>query len=96
MARIKAKPMNRVPIAPINKKGFRTTPSPAVFDPAAAAFAQPQRFVYPNSTPITQGGYGGQVPMFVSFDLIIYFFYILLVIKCFFLFVLLNSSFIPE
>jgi hypothetical protein len=47
MARIKAKPMNRIPVTPIAggpvpiKNGYRTTPPPppAVFDPAAAAYA---------------------------------------------------------
>jgi len=55
MARIKAKPMNRLPIAPVSlpiKNGYRT--SPPVFDPTASAFTSPQRFMYPNG-PLPQG-----------------------------------------
>jgi hypothetical protein len=82
MARIKAKPMNRIPVTPIAggpvpiKNGYRTTPPPppAVFDPAAAAYAaaaQP-RFVYPNGTtmPISATAVppfrGDQIHMIVS------------------------------
>lgn len=70
MARIKAKPiLNRLPIAPVQipmKNGFRTTPPPTVFDPAAAAFTTQQRYVYANGATLPQGAvsYGGQVPMF--------------------------------
>lgn len=75
MARIKAKPMNRLPIAPAvqipNKNGFRATPppAPAVYDPAATyATATQQRYVYAaNGATLPQGTvpYSGQV-MFVS------------------------------
>lgn len=70
MARIKAKPiLNRLPIAPVQipmKNGFRTTPPPTVYDPAAAAFTTQQRYVYANGATLPQGAvsYGGQVPMF--------------------------------
>ncbi|XP_057666887.1 la-related protein 4 isoform X2 [Diorhabda carinulata] len=53
MARIKAKPMNRLPIPPVTgvKNGFRATPPPtAVYDPAAYPPGQ-QRFIYANGTP---------------------------------------------
>lgn len=55
MARIKAKPMNRLPLPPVTpavKNGFRATPPPtAVYDPAAYPPGQ-QRFIYtPNGTP---------------------------------------------
>lgn len=72
-ARIKAKPMNRLPIAPPvqipNKNGFRATPPPPVYDPTTYATAQP-RYVYTNGA-IPQGTvpYSGQV-MFVSTVLI--------------------------
>lgn len=71
MARIKAKPMNRPPMTPvqmpINKNGYRTPP-PAVFDPAVTAFTPQQRFVYANGASLPQGtvSYSGQVPIFVS------------------------------
>ena len=76
MARIKAKPMARLPIggpaaggpggvggAPPHKGGgFKSTPPP-VFEPAAAGFTQPQRYVYTNGPAIP-----GTVPynVFVS------------------------------
>lgn len=53
MARIKAKPMNRLPLQPVTnvKNGFRATPPPtAVYDPAAFPPGQ-QRFIYTNGTP---------------------------------------------
>lgn len=53
MARIKAKPMNRLPLHPVTnvKNGFRATPPPtAVYDPAAFPPGQ-QRFIYTNGTP---------------------------------------------
>ncbi|CAH1155731.1 unnamed protein product [Phaedon cochleariae] len=64
MARIKAKPMNRLPTMPaaaaavaatgVNvgvKNGYRSTPPPtAVYDPAAYPPGQ-QRFIYANGTP---------------------------------------------
>lgn len=75
MARIKAKPMNRLPIAPPaqipNKNGFRATPPPpttATYDPSTAAYAAAtqQRFVYANGASLPGSvPYGGQV-MFVS------------------------------
>lgn len=60
MARIKAKPMNRLPIAPPvqipNKNGFRATPPPPVYDPATAfAAATQQRYVYANGAALPQG-----------------------------------------
>lgn len=75
MARIKAKPMNRLPIASTvsipNKNGFHATPPPpAVYDPAAAAYASGStpRFVYTNGGPLPQGNvpFGGPM-VFVSF-----------------------------
>lgn len=75
MARIKAKPMNRLPIAPVAgvpmKNGFRSTPPPTVFDPATAFTAQ-QRFIYPNGAATIPPNVppppfaGGQVHMIVS------------------------------
>ncbi|KAK9746482.1 La domain [Popillia japonica] len=65
MARIKAKPMNRLPIpavAPI-KNGFRLTPPPAVYDPAAYPPGQ-QRFIYPNNTPGQSVTYANQVQIY--------------------------------
>lgn len=57
MARIKAKPMNRLPLPPVTnvKNGFRNTPPPpAVYDPTAFTPGQ-QRFVYSNGTPAPPG-----------------------------------------
>lgn len=73
MARIKAKPMNRLPIAPPaqipNKNGFRATPPPpAGYDPTNAyAAANQPRYMYPNGTALPQGTvpYSSQV-VFVS------------------------------
>ncbi|KAI4471722.1 lupus la protein-related [Holotrichia oblita] len=65
MARIKAKPMNRLPIpavAPI-KNGFRLTPPPAVYDPATYPPGQ-QRFIYPNNTPGQSVTYANQVQIY--------------------------------
>lgn len=73
MARIKAKPMNRLPMASVqipNKPGFAPTPPPPVFDPTAAFAAAQPRFSYAaNGATISQGtvAYGGQMHMFVSF-----------------------------
>lgn len=71
MARIKAKPMNRIPLAPPvqlpNKNGFRATPPP-VYDAATAyAAATQQRYMYANNASLSQTTvpYSGQV-MFVS------------------------------
>lgn len=57
MARIKAKPMNRLPIPPVPaaaaavKNGYRATPPPtAIFDPQAFPPGQ-QRYIYTNNTP---------------------------------------------
>lgn len=73
MARIKAKPMNRLPISNVqmqNRPGFTPTPPPPLFDPNAAAFAPaPPRFTYAaNGATIPQGtvAYGGPMHMFVS------------------------------
>ncbi|KRT82478.1 hypothetical protein AMK59_4511 [Oryctes borbonicus] len=65
MARIKAKPMNRLPIpavAPL-KNGFRLTPPPAVYDPATYPPGQ-QRFIYPNNTPGQSVTYANQVQIY--------------------------------
>lgn len=81
MARIKAKPMNRLPMASVqipNKPGFTPTPPPPVYDPNAVASgytaATPQRYSYTtNGAPISQGtvAYGGQMHMFVSYNIYI-------------------------
>lgn len=78
MARIKAKPLQRIPLTPNVsgvqlKNGYRATPPPttaAVFDPAAFT----QRFVYPagaaipaSTVPAAQ--FSGQVQFIVSNDL---------------------------
>lgn len=79
MARIKAKPLQRIPLTPNVsgvqlKNGYRATPPPAtaaaVFDPTAYT----QRFVYPagaaipaSTVPAAQ--FSGQVQFIVSFDL---------------------------
>lgn len=67
MARIKAKPMNRLPMPPVSgvKNGFRNTPPPAaMFDPATFPPGQ-QRFVYANGTP-GPPSYPNQVQLYVS------------------------------
>ncbi|XP_017774776.1 PREDICTED: uncharacterized protein LOC108561383 isoform X3 [Nicrophorus vespilloides] len=71
MARIKAKPMNRLPIPPVAaaaagtvvKNGFRATPPPAaVYDPAAFPPGGQQRFIYTaNGTPGQSVSYTNQV-----------------------------------
>ncbi|KAI4491665.1 PREDICTED: la-related protein CG11505 isoform X1 [Polistes canadensis] len=58
MARIKAKPMNRLPIPVVAgvggiKNGYRTPPPPPVYDPSNYTAGQ-QRFLYPNGTTIPQ------------------------------------------
>ncbi|GLV42787.1 La-related protein 4B [Carabus blaptoides fortunei] len=68
MARIKAKPMNRLPLPPVAgvKNGFRSTPPPAaVYDPTAFTPGQ-QRFVYANGTPGPTGSvpYANQVHVY--------------------------------
>lgn len=84
MARIKAKPMNRLPIppAPVTapavgiKNGYRTTPPPPpqVYDHNSFPPGQ-QRFLYTNGTAIPQTTippYTNQVHLYVSiskFDL---------------------------
>lgn len=76
MARIKAKPMNRLPIPGVAgvsgiKNGYRTPPPPpvgAVYDPNSYASGQ-QRFLYTNGTTIpqtTMPPYPNQV-VYVSF-----------------------------
>lgn len=76
MARIKAKPMNRLPIPPVvsamgpMKNGFR--PSPAAptttpaFDPTTAYPPTQQRFLY-NGSSIPSVNYGSPVQIYVSF-----------------------------
>lgn len=71
MARIKAKPMNRLPIPPVPgvKNGFRSTPpQTAMYDPSTFPPGQ-QRFVYANGTPGPPGSvsYANQVQLYVSF-----------------------------
>ncbi|XP_018323017.1 la-related protein CG11505 isoform X2 [Agrilus planipennis] len=68
MARIKAKPMNRMPIAPpipsAFKNGYRVTPPPtAVYDPAAFPPGQ-QRFIFANGTPGQSVTYPNQVHVY--------------------------------
>ncbi|KAJ8866018.1 hypothetical protein PR048_033542 [Dryococelus australis] len=65
MARIKAKPMNRLPlphvppIGAVMKNGFRTPPAAPVYDPNA--YQGQQRFVYTNGSSIPAGvNYGNQ------------------------------------
>ncbi|XP_017755765.1 PREDICTED: la-related protein 4 isoform X3 [Eufriesea mexicana] len=58
MARIKAKPMNRLPIPAVAsvggiKNGYRTPPPPPVYDPNSYTTGQ-QRFLYPNGTTMPQ------------------------------------------
>lgn len=55
MARIKAKPMNRLPLHPVTnvKNGFRGASGPtAVYDPSSFPPGQ-QRFIYTNGNPGT-------------------------------------------
>lgn len=56
MARIKAKPMNRLPIPTVGvggiKNGYRTPPPP-VYDPSSYTAGQ-QRFLYTNGTTMPQ------------------------------------------
>lgn len=73
MARIKAKPMNRLPIPPVApglgamKNGYRTPPAAAatapVFDPAAYQTAQ-QRLVYTTNGSSFPPNYGNQVQIY--------------------------------
>lgn len=71
MARIKAQPMNRLPIpggvsvAAAVKNGYRATPPTAVYDPAAFPPGQ-QRFIYANGTPGQPVTYPNQVHVYVS------------------------------
>ncbi|KAK2588881.1 hypothetical protein KPH14_001745 [Odynerus spinipes] len=58
MARIKAKPMNRLPIPVVAgvggiKNGYRTPPPPPVYDPSNYTAGQ-QRFLYTNGTTMPQ------------------------------------------
>lgn len=74
MARIKAKPMNRLPIPAVAsvggiKNGYRTTPPPPpVYDPNSYTAGQ-QRFLYTNGTTMpqtTMPPYANQVHVYVS------------------------------
>ncbi|XP_065160703.1 la-related protein 4 isoform X2 [Atheta coriaria] len=70
MARIKAKPMNRLPMPPVTnvKNGFRATPPPAaVFDPASFPPGQ-QRFVYANGTPSQTVPFGNHVHVYPPYQ----------------------------
>lgn len=72
MARIKAKPMNRLPIPAVTnvggmKNGYRTPPPPPVFDPSSYPTGQ-QRFLYTNGTAMpqtTMPPYPNQVHVYV-------------------------------
>ncbi|CAG2065283.1 unnamed protein product, partial [Timema podura] len=68
MARIKAKPMNRLPMPPVPplstamKNGFRTPPAP-LYDPNA--YQSQQRFIYTNGSSIPPSvNYGNQVHVY--------------------------------
>ena len=70
MARIKAKPMNRMPLPPVPamgaamKNGYRTPPT-AMYDPNA--YQGQQRFLYTNGSSIPPSvSYGNQVHVYVS------------------------------
>ncbi|XP_076172164.1 la-related protein 4B isoform X1 [Ptiloglossa arizonensis] len=71
MARIKAKPMNRLPIPAVAgvggiKNGYRTPPPPPVYDPNSYTAGQ-QRFLYPNGTTMPQTSmppYANQVHLY--------------------------------
>lgn len=73
MARIKAKPMNRLPIPTVAnvggiKNGYRTPPPQPVYDPSSYPPGQ-QRFLYTNGTTIPQNTmppYPNQVHVYVS------------------------------
>lgn len=74
MARIKAKPMNRLPMPAVPgvggiKNGYRTPPPPpAVYDPGTYPPSQ-QRFLYTNGTTMpqtTMPPYANQVHVYVS------------------------------
>nr|CAD7570427.1 unnamed protein product [Timema californicum] len=69
MARIKAKPMNRLPMPPVPplstamKNGFRTPPAPPLYDPNA--YQSQQRFVFTNGSSIPPSvNYGNQVHVY--------------------------------
>lgn len=79
MARIKAKPMNRLPLPPVRagglasmKNGYRTPPG--TYDPNAGPFQAPpptpgaqQRFLYTNGSSIPPPvNYSNQVHVYVS------------------------------
>lgn len=80
MARIKAKPMNRLPMPSVAgvaggiKNGYRTPPPPQpVYDPGSYPPGQ-QRFLYTNGTAMpqtTMPPYTNQVHVYVSKNLII-------------------------
>ena len=74
MARIKAKPMNRLPIPTTVtgvggiKNGYRTPPPPPVYDPTSFQPGQ-QRFLYTNGTTMPQTTlppYPNQIHLYVS------------------------------
>lgn len=76
MARIKAKPMNRLPIPTVAgvggiKNGYRTPPPHPVYDPSSYTAGQ-QRYVYTNGTTMpqtTMPAYANQV-VYVSMQLL--------------------------
>lgn len=76
MARIKAKPMNRLPIPPVPsigaaiKNGYRTTP--ALYDPNTFQ-GQQRGFMYNGSSVAPSVNYGSQVHVYVSIFLIVYY-----------------------
>lgn len=81
MARIKAKPMNRLPIPPVvsgmgaMKNGYRASSTPATaattpaFDPTAAYPATPPRYLF-NGSSLPSVNYGNPVQIYVSFNLL--------------------------
>lgn len=96
MARIKAKPMNRLPmppvgpaIGPIGKNGYRTPPAatvtPPVFDPTTP-YPTTQRLFYTNGSSLTPSvNYGSQVQIYVSVSACFLFSFLLLVVLEFYI-----------
>lgn len=76
MARIKAKPMNRLPLPAVGpiagiKNGYRTPPASAtstnVYDPTTAYAPGQQRYLFANGTSIAPNvNYTNQVQIYVS------------------------------
>lgn len=76
MARIKAKPMNRLPIPVVAgvgsiKNGYRTPPPPPVYDPNNYSAGQQRFLQYANGTTMpqtTMPPYANQVHVYVSIN----------------------------